>query len=49
MREYCELHGIKYTEVGIFESYKIVIDYLNNVGLRARDPFQCPMTSLYRN
>jgi fatty acid desaturase len=49
VREYCELHGIKYTEVGLLESYKIVIDYLNNVGLRARDPFECPMTALYRN
>ncbi|MEI8411198.1 MULTISPECIES: fatty acid desaturase family protein [unclassified Kribbella] len=48
VREYCELHGVKYTEVGLFSSYKIVIDYLNNVGLRARDPFQCPLVELYR-
>ena len=27
-------------------SYKIVVDYLNNVGLRARDPFQCPLVEL---
>jgi hypothetical protein len=39
---------VKYTEVGFGESYKIVIDYLNNVGLRARDPFQCPLTAAYR-
>ena len=49
VREYCELHGVKYTEVGLFESYKVVVDYLNNVGLRARDPFQCPLATLYRN
>lgn len=48
VREYCRLHGVKYTEVGLFESYRIVVDYLNNVGLRARDPFQCPLVSLYR-
>ncbi len=49
VREYCELHGVKYTEVGLFSSYRIVVDYLNNVGLRARDPFQCPLVALYRN
>jgi fatty acid desaturase len=49
VREYCALHGVTYTEVGLFASYRIVVDYLNNVGLRARDPFQCPLVSLYRN
>ena len=49
VREYCELHGVKYTEVGLFESYRIVVDYLNNVGLRARDPFECPLVTQYRN
>ncbi|ONI69634.1 acyl-CoA desaturase [Kribbella sp. ALI-6-A] len=48
VREYCAKHNVKYTEVGLGESYKIVIDYLNNVGLRARDPFQCPLTAAYR-
>ena len=48
VREYCELHGVKYTEVGLFASYRIVVDYLNNVGLRARDPFQCPLVATYR-
>ncbi|HET6741178.1 MAG TPA: acyl-CoA desaturase, partial [Kribbella sp.] len=48
VREYCALHGVAYTEVGLFESYRIVVDYLNNVGLRARDPFQCPLVAQYR-
>jgi fatty acid desaturase len=48
VREYCELQGIAYTEVGLFASYGIVIDYLNNVGLRARDPFDCPIVAQYR-
>ena len=48
VREYCELHGVKYTEVGLFTSYRIVVDYLNNVGLRARDPFECPLAVQYR-
>ncbi|MEU4601615.1 acyl-CoA desaturase [Kribbella sp. NPDC023972] len=49
VREYCELHGVKYTEVGLLSSYRIVVDYLNNVGLRARDPFECPLVAQYRN
>ncbi|GAA1513447.1 acyl-CoA desaturase [Kribbella lupini] len=48
VREYCAKHKVKYTEVGFFESYGIVIDYLNNVGLRARDPFQCPLSAAMR-
>ncbi|MFI7060859.1 fatty acid desaturase family protein [Kribbella sp. NPDC050124] len=48
VREYCARHDITYTEVGLFTSYRIVVDYLNNVGLRARDPFQCPLVELYR-
>ena len=48
VREYCVKHGVSYNEVGLFESYGIVVDYLNNVGLRARDPFVCPLASQYR-
>ena len=40
--------GIPYTEAGIFESYRIVIRYLNEVGLAARDPFDCPMVNRFR-
>ena len=48
VREYCALHGVKYTEVSLLESYRVVVDYMNNVGLRARDPFQCPLVRQYR-
>ncbi len=48
VREFCDRHGISYTETTLVESYRIVVDYLNNVGLRARDPFQCPLTAQYR-
>jgi fatty acid desaturase len=47
-REYCEKHNILYTETSLRESYSIVIAYLNRVGLAARDPFDCPMTSQFR-
>jgi fatty acid desaturase len=49
VREYCELQGIAYAETGLFASYGIVIDYLNNVGLRARDPFDCPLAADLRS
>ncbi|WP_376765722.1 fatty acid desaturase family protein [Agromyces agglutinans] len=48
VREYCRENDIPYTETGLFQSYGIVIDYLNRVGLAARDPFDCPMVSAYR-
>ncbi len=49
VRRYCELHQVPYTEAGLFESYAIVVDYLNNVGLRASEPFACPLVSAYRD
>jgi len=43
VREYCESRGILYTEVSLLTSYRIVIRYLNQVGLGAAgDPFDCP-------
>jgi len=48
VRAYCAEHDVEYTEVGLLESYGIVVDYLNNVGLRAREPFECPVMSQYR-
>ncbi|WP_104089357.1 MULTISPECIES: acyl-CoA desaturase [unclassified Cryobacterium] len=47
-KEYCISHNVKYTETGVFESYGIVIAYLNKVGLAARDPFDCPMVQRFR-
>ncbi|WP_082095944.1 fatty acid desaturase family protein [Demequina flava] len=42
VREYCAQHDVPYTETTLIESYAIVIEYLNRVGLAARDPFDCP-------
>jgi fatty acid desaturase len=42
VREYCSARDIAYTEADLLESYGIVIEYLNRVGLMARDPFDCP-------
>lgn len=48
VREYCESLDVPYTETSLLRSYAIVIEYLNRVGLAARDPFECPITAEYR-
>jgi fatty acid desaturase len=48
VRAYCLDQGVVYTETGLFESYGIVVDYLNHVGLRARGPFECPLAAELR-
>ena len=49
VEEFCASRQIPYTETTLMESYGIVIRYLNEVGIRARDPFQCPLTLQYRS
>ncbi|WP_183501256.1 fatty acid desaturase [Microbacterium invictum] len=48
VRDYCETLDVPYTETSLWQSYAIVIEYLNRVGLAARDPFDCPMVGQYR-
>jgi fatty acid desaturase len=48
VKAHCEAQGIAYTETTLMKSYAIVIDYLNKVGLAARDPFDCPEHSRFR-
>jgi len=48
-KEYCDSNDITYTETGVFESYGIVVAYLNKVGLAARDPFECPMIAQFHH
>lgn len=48
VKDYCESLGVPYTETSLVRSYAIVIQYLNRVGLAARDPFDCPITAQYR-
>ncbi len=48
VRAHCADLGVTYTETTLLQSYGIVVRYLNAVGLRARDPFQCPLVSQYR-
>ncbi len=48
VREHCATLGVPYTETTILKSYWIVIQYLNRVGLAARDPFECNMVTRFR-
>ncbi len=49
VKEFCDSRKISYTETGLVQSYGIVVRYLNEVGLAARDPFQCPLTAEFRS
>ncbi len=42
VRAHCTAHQVPYTETSLVRSYAIVVRYLNQVGLAARDPFDCP-------
>jgi fatty acid desaturase len=46
--EHCTEHSVPYTETTLLKSYGIVVRYLNDVGLAARNPFDCPMVQRYR-
>ena len=48
VRQYCTDRDVAYTEVGFFASYAAVVDYLNHVGLGARNEYDCPMAALMR-
>jgi len=48
VREHCRTLDVPYTETSLWRSYAIVIEYLNRVGLAARDPFDCPLAAEYR-
>jgi len=48
VREHCRTLDVPYTETSLWRSYVIVVRYLNEVGLAARDPFECPVVARYR-
>ena len=47
VQDYCARHANPYTETSLIASYRIVIRYLNRVGLGARDPFDCPVAAQF--
>jgi fatty acid desaturase len=40
---FCREHDVPYTQTGLWQSYGIVVRYINRVGLGERDPFACPL------
>ncbi|WP_345771460.1 fatty acid desaturase family protein [Geodermatophilus normandii] len=49
VREFCREVGVGYTQTSLVGSYRIVVRYLNRVGLGERDPFTCPLVQSSRN
>jgi fatty acid desaturase len=48
VKEFCAERGIAYTETDLISSYRIIIRYLNKVGLGYADPMECPLASQLR-
>jgi fatty acid desaturase len=48
VREHCRSNDVPYVETSLLSSYRTVINYLNRVGLAARDPFDCPLANQLR-
>jgi fatty acid desaturase len=48
VRDFCASHRVTYTETSLLSAYRIVVRYLNQVGLGASDPFRCPLVVQYR-
>lgn len=48
VREHCARHRISYTERTLSGASSTVVDYLNQVGLKNRDPYSCPLVRQYR-
>jgi fatty acid desaturase len=48
VRNFCSRHQVAYTETSLLGAYRVVVRYLNQVGLGASDPFRCPLVTQYR-
>jgi fatty acid desaturase len=48
VREYCERYEVTYTETTLIAAFKTLLAYLNQVGLKNRDPYTCPLVRQYR-
>ncbi len=46
---HCAAVGVPYTQTTLWQSYGIVVRYLNTVGLKDRDPFLCPLVAQRRS
>jgi fatty acid desaturase len=48
VRKYCAENDIPYTETSLGGAFRTIIAYLNQVGLKHRDPYTCPLVRRYR-
>ncbi|MFC5502054.1 fatty acid desaturase family protein [Lysinimonas soli] len=48
VKAFCEERGVRYTETTLVDSYRIVLRYLQKVGLKYADPFDCPLAVQFR-
>ena len=49
VRDFCRQRGVPYTETSLLRSYRIVVRYLNRVGLHGEvDTFRCPLVAAHR-
>ena len=49
VRAFCAEHSIQYTDTTLLGAYRAIVRYLNEVGLKARHPFRCPLVSQLRS
>ncbi|MGP6171780.1 fatty acid desaturase family protein [Microbacterium sp. A196] len=48
VREHCAAYDIPYAETTLGEAFRTILAYLNQVGLKNRDPYTCPLVREYR-
>ncbi|MDP3950624.1 acyl-CoA desaturase [Microbacterium sp.] len=48
VRAHCAANEIPYTETSLIEAFRTILAYLNQVGLKNRDPYTCPLVRQYR-
>ena len=48
VRKYCARYNIPYTQRDVRGAAKTVLSYLNQVGMKHRDPYICPLVQRYR-
>ena len=45
---FCAEQGIPYTQTSLLGAYRAIVNHLHGVGLRAREPFSCPLVRTTR-
>lgn len=48
VQDHCRRYGITYTETTLWQSYRTILRHLNQVGLKNRNTFTCPVRQQYR-